>query len=67
MYVEINLGDIVQMRKKHPCGSFEWEVVRLGTDIGMVCRGCNRRVLLPRGIFNKRLKKIIKKADDGTP
>ncbi|MCB0083652.1 MAG: DUF951 domain-containing protein, partial [Caldilineaceae bacterium] len=37
MYVELHLGDIVQMRKKHPCGSFEWEIVRLGTDIGMVC------------------------------
>ena len=65
MYVELNLGDIVQMRKKHPCGSFEWEVVRLGTDVGIVCQGCGRRVLLPRGTFNKRLKKIIKHADSG--
>lgn len=63
MYVELHLGDIVQMRKQHPCGSFEWEIVRLGTDVGMVCRGCQRRVLLPRGTFNKRLKKIVKKAD----
>lgn len=59
MFVEIHLGDIVQLRKKHPCGSFEWEVVRLGTDIGLVCRGCRRRILLPRGEFNKQLKKII--------
>lgn len=66
MYVEVNLGDIVQMRKKHPCGSFQWEVVRLGTDIGLVCQGCKRRVLLPRGTFNKRMKKIVKKADDPT-
>lgn len=59
MYVEIHLGDIVRLRKKHPCGSFEWEVVRLGADIGLVCLGCRRRILLPRGEFNKQLKTII--------
>ena len=42
MYVEIHLGDVVRLRKKHPCGSDEWEVVRLGADIGLVCRGCRR-------------------------
>ena len=63
MYVEINLGDIVRMRKPHPCGSYEWEVVRLGTDIGLVCQKCQRKVLLPRGQFNKRLKTIVKYAE----
>ncbi len=51
------------MRKKHPCGSYEWEVVRLGTDVGIVCLGCGRKVLLPRSTFNKRLKTIIKHAN----
>ena len=59
MYVELHLGDVVRLRKKHPCGSDEWEVVRLGADIGLVCRGCRRRILLPRGDFNKQLKAII--------
>jgi len=59
MYIEVHLGDIVRLRKKHPCGSFEWEVVRLGADIGLVCRGCRRRVLLQRGEFNKQLKTIV--------
>lgn len=58
----IDLGDIVRLRKPHPCGSFEWEVVRLGVDIGLVCNGCGRRVLLPRGKFNRRLKAVVKKA-----
>ena len=62
MYIEIALGDIVQMRKEHPCGSKEWEIVRLGVDIGMVCQGCGRKVLLPRGLFNKRLKKVARPA-----
>ncbi len=62
MYVKVDLGDIVRLRKPHPCGSYEWEIVRLGTDIGMVCQGCQRKVLIPRGKFNKRLKSIIKHA-----
>ncbi len=62
MYVEIQLGDIVRMRKKHPCGSTDWEVVRLGTDVGIVCQGCGRKVLLPRGTFNKRYKTTIKQS-----
>jgi len=62
-FTEISKGDIVQLRKKHPCGSFTWEVVRTGVDIGLVCQGCGRRVLLPRGTFNKRLKKVVRRAD----
>jgi len=64
MYVEIHLGDIVRLRKPHPCGSYEWEVVRVGTDVGLVCQTCGRRVMLPRGVFNKRLKTIVKSASD---
>lgn len=63
MYVEINLGDIVQLRKKHPCGGDTWQVMRLGADVGLVCQGCERRILLPRGKFNKQLKQIIKHAN----
>lgn len=59
MYVEVNLGDIVRLRKRHPCGSYDWEVVRLGADIGLVCQGCKRRILLPRGDFNKRYKLTV--------
>ena len=57
--IEIVVGQVAQMRKKHPCGSFTWTIDRIGLDIGMVCTGCQRRVLLPRSQFNKRLKKIV--------
>lgn len=60
---QIDLGDIVTLRKPHPCGSAQWRVTRLGVDIGLVCCGCGRRVLLPRGKFNKQLKKIERRAD----
>lgn len=59
-YTDIHLGDIVRMRKLHPCGSQEWEVVRLGADIGMRCGGCGRRVLLPRRQFLRQVKALVR-------
>jgi hypothetical protein len=57
--MEISLGDVVRLKKKHPCGSYEWQVVRLGADIAIKCRGCNRRVLLERREFARRVKVVI--------
>lgn len=57
---EFNIGDIVETKKTHPCGSKEWEVIRLGADIKMKCVGCGRIVMLPRSKFEKRVKKVIK-------
>ena len=53
------MDDIVQLRKPHPCGSYEWVVVRIGADIGLRCQTCGRRVLLPRRTLEKRLKKFV--------
>ena len=47
------------MRKPHPCGSDLWEIYRIGADIGLRCLGCDRRVMLTRSVFVKRLKKIV--------
>lgn len=58
MGIEIKLGDVVRLRKPHPCGSYEWEVVRLGADIGLKCLGCRHRVLLERPVLERRLKAI---------
>ncbi len=58
-YTEVRLGDLVRMRKPHPCGSDQWEVVRLGADIGIVCKGCGRRVLLPRSQFVRQVKALL--------
>jgi hypothetical protein len=64
MPFDIDLGDIVQLRKKHPCGSNEWEVVRVGLDVGLLCQGCGRRIMLSRSDFNKRCRKILRRTDD---
>jgi hypothetical protein len=59
MVMEIRLGDVVRLKKKHPCGSDQWQVVRLGADIGIKCLGCQRRVLLERAVFERRVKDFI--------
>ena len=63
MTVEIKVGDVVQLRKAHPCGSDKWEVVRVGADIGLECLKCQRRVLLERGVFERRVKEFVSKSD----
>jgi len=65
--MEIGLGDVVQLRKVHPCGGYVWEVVRLGADIGIRCQQCHRRVLLPRREFEKRVKVVLSRADQVEP
>lgn len=66
MLPDIQLDDIVRLRKPHPCGSYEWRIVRLGADIGLVCLGCGRRVLLDRRTLAKRMKKKLPKTSDET-
>ncbi len=63
MPLEILMGDVVRLRKPHPCGGYEWQVVRLGADIGMVCATCGRRVLLPRREFEKRVKTFVRRGN----
>ena len=57
---KFNIGDIVQTKKQHPCGSSEWEVTRVGADFKIKCVGCGRLVMLPRPKFEKSVKKVIK-------
>ena len=59
--LDINLGDVVQMRKPHPCGGDRWRVVRLGAEIGIRCQTCGRKVLLPRSTFERRVKKFLER------
>ena len=56
MLTDLQLNDHLRLRKQHPCGSYEWTVIRLGADIGLECRGCGRRIMLTRRELVKRLK-----------
>ena len=53
------VGDVVRLKKSHPCGGFDWNVVRLGADIGIKCQACGRRVLLPRRDLERRMKLFV--------
>ncbi len=56
---DYKLNSIVEMKKQHPCGSKQFEVIRLGADIKIKCVECGRIIMLPRIEFNKKIKKII--------
>jgi len=64
MLPDLRLKDILRMRKPHPCGGYDWRVIRLGADIGLECLGCNRRILLTRRELSRRLKTIIARGED---
>ena len=60
MIVRYEVGDIVKMKKTHPCGSDQWEITRTGIDFRLKCQGCAHHVLLPRPKFEKAVKEILK-------
>ena len=55
----LRMGNVLRLRKVHPCGGYEWEVVRLGADIGIRCLQCQRRVLMSRSDLEKRVKAVV--------
>jgi len=61
--LEVYLGDVIRLRRAHPCGSSEWLVDRLGADIGLRCQGCGRHVLLERRTLETRLEAFVSRGD----
>lgn len=58
--MEYQVGDIVKMKKKHPCGSFEWEILRTGADFRLKCMGCGHQIMMERRLVEKSTKEIRK-------
>lgn len=58
--MDIQVGDVVKLKKEHPCGSKEWEVLRIGADFRIKCTGCGHQVMLPRTQLEKNIKDIRK-------
>ncbi len=56
--MQISVGDILTLRKPHPCGSFVWEVLRIGQDFRMECKGCGHQVMIPRSTVEKNIRKV---------
>lgn len=60
----IRLGDVVRLKKPHPCGANEWEITRLGADVKLRCRGCDRQVMLERFEFDRRFRGYVERASE---
>jgi hypothetical protein len=67
MLPDLKLEDYVRMRKPHPCGGYEWKVIRLGADIKVECLRCGRQVMLPRRKLARRVKVVLPRESDETP
>jgi hypothetical protein len=59
--LDFRIGDRLTLSKRHPCGSYTWSVVRLGADIGIVCDGCSRRVMLERRELERRFRGFVER------
>ena len=55
------VGNVIRMKKKHPCGSHEWEILRVGADFRLKCQGCNHQIMVSRKLVMKNTKEIYKK------
>lgn len=64
MPMKLFVGDIVRLKKKHPCGGFDWEVLRTGADFRIKCTTCSRQVWITRREFERRITKIVKSANE---
>ena len=57
---QYEVGDVVKMKKKHPCGSFEWEILRVGADFRLKCLGCGHQIMIARKLVEKNTKELKK-------
>ena len=62
--MDIQIGDVVTLKKQHPCGSKEWEVLRVGMDFRLKCLGCDHQVMIPRKQLEKNVRQIVSKGTD---
>ena len=60
--MDINVGDVLKLKNQHPCGSREWEVLRVGADFRLKCLGCGHQIMIARKLLEKNVKEIIEKA-----
>lgn len=58
--MDIQVGDVVKLKKQHPCGSSLWEVLRIGMDFRLKCQGCGHQIMIPRKQVEKNIRQLIK-------
>jgi len=64
--MDIRIGDLVTLKKQHPCGSSDWEILRVGMDFRLKCRGCGHLVMIPRKQVERSIRKITKPSESSS-
>ena len=64
--MDVRVGDILELKKEHPCGSRRWQVLRVGMDFKLRCQGCGHELMLPRSKAEKNIKKILRTGEENT-
>ncbi|MCI5952267.1 MAG: DUF951 domain-containing protein [Anaerostipes sp.] len=62
--MDLHVGDIIKMKKQHPCGTNEWKILRTGIDFRLECMGCGRQVMVTRKLVEKNFRGMIKKVEE---
>lgn len=64
--MDIHVGDVLELKKEHPCGSRQWQVLRVGMDFRLRCMGCGHELMIPRSKAEKSIKKVIRPGEEHT-
>ncbi len=64
--MDVRINDVVELKKQHPCGSKQWQVLRIGMDFRLRCNGCRHELMIPRSKIEKNIRKIIRTENSNT-
>ena len=64
--MDVRVGDVLELKKEHPCGSRRWQVLRVGMDFKLRCEGCGHELMLPRSKAEKNIRKILRTGEEET-
>ncbi|HJG86365.1 DUF951 domain-containing protein [Pseudoflavonifractor capillosus] len=64
--MDVRVGDVLELKKEHPCGSRRWQVLRVGMDFKLRCQGCGHELMLPRSKAEKNIRKILRTGEEET-
>lgn len=56
--MDLHVGEIIKLKKPHPCGSNEWEILRTGMDFRLKCKGCEHQIMIPRKLVEKNIRQV---------
>ena len=61
---KFDVGDVIRMKKPHPCGSYEWEILRVGADFRLKCTGCGHQIMVARKLVEKNIRRLERNGEE---